>query len=445
MPPFRRGIADEVFEVTLTQQTAQITLPVLNDGEIEGEEIAIFTLETGEGYSLDPEAQTGTFTIVDGVLPEPTVSLSSEPELLIESQQTPAILNFALSETPTETGITVTVDSPNLSEFNLELIQVEGGELQLNSEARSLLTTELEQRVTQTVPGATIAVTSPLGNWVGASGLASIEDNTPLTPGDRFEISSITKPFVATTILKLVEAETLSLDNTLTDWLATEVTDIIPNAETITVRQLLNHTSGVAEYTDTLFGQAATNPTVLIRNWEPEELVQLIDEQDPFFAPGEGWQYSNTNYILAGMVIEAATGNNVAEEIRSKIFEPLDLENTFFAGEEEIPGGYVSGYIDFDGDGVLDNTSIVNPSAAWTTGAIVSNTEDLTTFAQALYQGDLLSEATQTEMFTLVDSGDGFSYGLGMMSFETPDLGTVVGHRGGTVGFNANIAIGFDL
>ena len=148
---------------------------------------------------------------------------------------------------------------------------------------------------------------------------------------------------------------------------------------------------------------------------------------------------SNTNYILAGMVIEAATGNNVAEEIRSKIFEPLDLENTFFAGEEEIPGGYVSGYIDFDGDGVLDNTSIVNPSAAWTTGAIVSNTEDLTTFAQALYQRDLLSEATQTEMFTLVDSGDGFSYGLGMMSFETPDLGTVVGHRGGTVGFNANM------
>ena len=185
--------------------------------------------------------------------------------------------------------------------------------------------------------------------------------------------------------------------------------------------------------------QALLDPTVFLKDWQPEELVELTKDLQPFFAPGESWQYSNTNYILAGMIIEAATGNNIAAEIRSQILEPLNLENTFFAQEEEIPGGYVSGYLDFDLDGNLDDVSIANLSWSWTSGAIVSNTEDLTQFAQALYEGELLSTASRSEMFTVVDTGRGYSYGLGMMSFETPDLGTVVGHRGGSLGFSSNM------
>ncbi|MEM7715223.1 MAG: serine hydrolase, partial [Cyanobacteria bacterium P01_A01_bin.68] len=237
----------------------------------------------------------------------------------------------------------------------------------------------------------------------------------------------------------LAEAGALTLEDTLTDWLPQEVTANIPNSDEITVRQLLNHTSGIAEYDGIILRQAVTNPTIFLNDWQPEQIVELIDGIEPFFVPGESWQYSNTNYTLAGMIIEAATGNNIAAEIRSQILEPLNLENTFFAGEEEIPGGYVRGYLDFDFDGILDDVSIANPSWTWTSGAIVSNSQDLSQFAKSLYAGELLSQESLAQMFTLVDTGRGFSYGLGMMSFETPDLGTVVGHRGGTLGFNANM------
>jgi CubicO group peptidase (beta-lactamase class C family) len=443
LPPFRVGISDDNFNFTITEQNAQISLPVANDGEIEGQETATFTVENGEGYEVESNAQTGTFTIVDSGNGnseiEPIVSFSNEPKLLIESQETVSLLNFSLSEPPPEIGTNVTVSTPNLSEFNLSSIQTQGGEINLNNDIQSQLETALAEKVTAQVPGATIAITSPLGNWSEAAGVANIENNRLLQPDDRFQIGSITKTFTATTVLKLAEAGALTLEDTLTDWLPQEVTANISSAEEITVRQLLNHTSGIAEYDGILLQQAAFNPTIFLNDWQPEQIVELIDGVEPFFAPGESWQYSNTNYILAGMVIEAASDNNIAAEIRSQILQPLNLENTFFAVEEEIPGGYVSGYLDFDFDGILDDVSIANPSWTWTSGAIVSNTQDLSQFARALYVGELLSQESLAQMFTLVDTGRGFSYGLGMMSFETPDLGTVVGHRGGTLGFNANM------
>ncbi|WP_228059944.1 serine hydrolase [Plectonema radiosum] len=443
LPPFRQGIADDNFNFTITEQNAQISLPVLNDGEVEGEETATFTVEAGEGYEVNPDANSGTFTIVDtadensGI--EPIVSFSTEPELLIESQETASLLNFSLSEPPSSLGTTITVNTPNLSEFNLNSIQTQGGEINLNNDIQSQLETALAEKIIAQVPGATIAITSPLGNWSEAAGVANIENNTPLQPNNRFQIGSVTKTFTATTVLKLAEAGKLTLEDTLTDWLPQEVTANIPSADEITIRQLLNHTSGIAEYDSILLQQAVTNPTIFLNDWQPEQIVELIDGVEPFFEPGESWQYSNTNYTLAGMVIEAASDNNIAAEIRSQILQPLNLENTFFAGEEEIPGGYVSGYLDFDFDGILDDVSVANPSWTWTSGAIVSNTQDLSQFARDLYAGELLSQESLAQMFTLVDTGRGFSYGLGMMSFETPDLGTVVGHRGGTLGFNANM------
>ncbi|MEL6763481.1 MAG: serine hydrolase, partial [Cyanobacteria bacterium J06607_6] len=311
------------------------------------------------------------------------------------------------------------------------------------TDVQSQLAALLATKVTDTVPGAAIAVTTPLGNWAGAAGLADITTETPLATDDRFEVGSVTKAFTATTLLKLVEAGTLALDDTLTDWLPEAVTNTVANAADITLRQLLNHTSGVAEYDAILLGQAAANPFIFLRDWQPEDIVALIGDSEPFFAPGTGWQYANTNFILAGMVIEAATGNDLAATIQTQIIDPLGLEDTRLATvKDAVPGGYVSGYLDFDQNGGLDDVSIANLSWTWAAGAIVSNSEDLTTFAQALYGGDLLSDAMRAEMFTLVDTGRGYDYGLGMMSFATPDLGRIVGHRGGSLGFNANLWYG---
>ncbi|MGD1862422.1 MAG: serine hydrolase [Leptolyngbyaceae cyanobacterium] len=360
--------------------------------------------------------------------------------ILIERDRTVATLSLSLDAAPPTSGLVATLASPDLGEFEVNQIQVVGGELMFTDAVQLQLAELLASKVTETVPGAAIAVSSPLGDWSGAVGAANIDGNVPMVAGDRFEVGSITKPFTAATLLKLVEAGTLTLEDTLTDWLPTAVTANVANAESITLRQLLNHTSGVAEYDFILLQQAMANPFIFLQDWQPEDIVALISDSGPMFAPGTGWQYANTNFILAGLVIEAATGNELATEIQAQIIEPLGLENTFFSTTKEtVPGGYVSGYLDFDQNGGLDDVSIANLSWTWAAGAIVANTADLTTFGQALYAGDFLSEAMQAEMFTLVDTGRGYEYGLGMMSFNTPDLGRLVGHRGGSLGFNSNL------
>ena len=370
------------------------------------------------------------------------VSLTTAPELLIESEQTIAILNFSLSEPPPPEGITVTINTSDLLDFNLGQTKVDGGEITLENELIQQLETNLDATRAPEVPGAAVAVVSPFGSWFGASGVASLENNTPLQPSDRFEIGSITKTFTATTILQLVEEGVLSLEDTLTDWLPEEVIANIPNAGNITLKQLLQHTSGVADYVDVLFTQAATNPLIFAQDWQPEELVNLIDGVEPFFEPGESFTYSNTNFLLLGMVIETATDNNIAEEIRTRIIDPLGLENTFFAGEEEIPGGYVSGYWDFDGDGTLNNTTtITNLSWTWSTGAMISNTEDLDTFARNLFAGDLLQPDTLEMMLDTIpaDNNDNYSsYGLGVGTIESSTRFWYI-HRGQTLGHRSNL------
>ncbi|MEL6816443.1 MAG: serine hydrolase domain-containing protein, partial [Cyanobacteria bacterium J06598_3] len=340
---------------------------------------------------------------------------------LIEAEGTVASLTFSLDESPPASGLTLGLDSPALSEFDVARIQITGGEFAPSKTVETQLEGVLASRLSTAVPGGAIATSSPLGNWSGAAGLANIETDTPVSPDDRFEVGSVTKTFTATTLLKLVEAGTVTLGDRLTDWLPNSVTDNIPNATDITLRQLLNHTSGVPEYDSILLEQGMANPLVFLQDWQPSEIVELIADSAPFFAPGEGWQYANTNFVLAGMVIEAATGNSLANEIQSKIIDPLGLDNTFFSTTKEmVPGGYINGYLDFDNNGTLDDVSIANLSWTWAAGAIVSNTDDLTQYARSLYAGELLSDEALAEMFTLVDTGRGYEYGLGMISFETP-------------------------
>lgn len=310
----------------------------------------------------------------------------------------------------------------------------------LNADLIEKLETALDNSLTSDIPGAAVAIISPNGNWFGASGIADLANNTPLQPNDRFEIGSITKTFVAVTLLQLVEAGQLSLEDTLAEWLPASLTSGIPNADAITIKQILNHTSGIADYTNPLFVQAATNPLVFLEEWQPEQLVELIRGAEPVFAPGASWDYSNTNFILAGLVIESVTGNTIASEIRDRILTPLNLENTFFAGEEEIPGGYINGYWDFDQNNTLDDITVTNLSWAWAAGAIISNTADLATFAAGLFQGKLLAPDTLAQMLDTVpvNSPNYDSYGLGIGTIESPNRFWWI-HRGQTLGFRSNL------
>ena len=299
----------------------------------------------------------------------------------------------------------------------------------------------LDDNLPPEVPGAAVAILTPEGDWFGASGVSDLANDTPLEPDDRFEAGSITKTFVATTILQLVEEGQLSLDDTLTTWLDPTVTDLVPNAADITLKQLLNHTSGITDYLDILSAQAASNPTVFLQEWEAEQLLGFVDGVEPLFAPGTDWQYSNTNYILAGLVIEAVTGNSYGQEIRDRILNPLELENTFVFGEEPIPGGYINSYWDFNGDGALDNLSIVNLSWTGSAGSIISNAEDLADFFDALLvDGELLQPETLDEMLDTipVNSPNYDSYGLGIGTLESRNRFWYV-HRGQTLSFRSNL------
>ncbi|MEM1310912.1 MAG: serine hydrolase, partial [Cyanobacteria bacterium P01_H01_bin.153] len=313
--------------------------------------------------------------------------------------------------------------------------------MQLPDRVIAALENALDDNLPPEVPGAAVAILTPEGDWFGSSGVSDLADNTPLEPGDRFEAGSITKTFVATTILQLVEEGLLTLEDALTDWLDPTVTALVPNASDITIEQILNHTSGITDYLDVLTAQAGTNPTVFLQEWEAEQLLGFIDGVEPFFAPGTDWEYSNTNYILAGLVIEAVTGNGYGQEIRDRIIDPLELENTFIFGEEEIPDGYINSYWDFNGDGTLDNLSIVNLSWTGSAGSLISNTEDLADFFDALLvDGELLQPETLEQMLDTipVNSPNYDSYGLGIGTLESRNRFWYV-HRGQTLGFRSNL------
>ena len=289
-------------------------------------------------------------------------------------------------------------------------------------------------------PGATVAIISRnQGTWFGASGISNVVTKTAVVPLDRFEIGSITKPFVATTVLQLIEEGKLNLEDTLDKWLPASIVGNIPYSKEITIRQLLNQTSGIYYYLDdgSFWTEAFKNP---LRNWRPEELVAFAYGKQAKFAPGESWYYSSTNYILLGMIVEAATHSTIATQIRDRIIEPLGLKNTFFAEEEEIPGGFVRGYQDFNQDGTLDDLTDINLSYAWAGGAMVSNAPDVAQFAQGLFGGELLKPDTLKQMLTFVDvtGGYGSGYGLGLFDFETP-WGEAWGHNGSTPGYGSDM------
>lgn len=302
---------------------------------------------------------------------------------------------------------------------------------------------------TNNIPGATVGIISSQGTWFGASGVSSLETKTAMRPQDRFPIGSTTKPFTAVTVLKLAEQGKLSLEDTLDKWLPASILDNIPDSKSITIRQLLNGTSGIYDIAygndSPLQQEILKNPT---KQWTPEELVAYAYGK-PRFAEElinkeictSKYCYPNTGMILAGMIVEKATGSTYADVLRSRILNPLGMNNTFFAPQEQIPGGYVNGYLDYDNNDTLDNVTGVNLSFASTAGGIVSNTQDLTRFATALFGGELLSDDSKKQMLNFVDLQTGnsseYGYGLGLTSREFEGIGKAWGHKGDVTGYGS--------
>jgi D-alanyl-D-alanine carboxypeptidase len=304
------------------------------------------------------------------------------------------------------------------------------------------------------VPGATQAFITPDGfTWKGAAGVSNLETQTPMQPDDIQGIASITKTFTAATVLKLVEQGTLSLDDTLGKWLPDiaqnipdGVSDGVPDGEDITLRQLLNGTAGIFNFDEDEQYQAdfSQDPS---RVFTPEELVAYTYDNPRFSTrvrqPSPGWTYPNTNNILAGLIVEKATGSSFSSVMREEVLDPLGLDHTFFGGKEQIVGNLAHGYGDvfnedgilFQEDGVIDNATDVAKSqqfSFWAAGALYSNAEDVARFSDALFSGELLSANSLNEMLTFVEAAN---YGLGVDRNELPAYGTVLSKGGDVAGY----------
>jgi D-alanyl-D-alanine carboxypeptidase len=289
--------------------------------------------------------------------------------------------------------------------------------------------------------------------WRGAAGVAERDTTRPVHSRDRFRIGSITKTFLATVVLQLAGEGRLKLDDPVEKWLP----GVVPDGQRITLRQLLNHTSGLFDFRRTLI--FPPNPGFLQyrwRTWTAAEQVERALANPPVFEePGSAYSYSNTNYTLLGMVVEKATGRTYAEEIERRLLRPLRLQETVLPGTgTRIPGSHPHGYvpIDFDGDGIpeLVDFTEMNPSLFGAGGEMISTAKDLNRFFTALLGGRLLPAHLLAEMKTQGIEG-GKSYGLGLawrqtkcgvrvygndgdaMAYETFSFGTEDGRRQATV------------
>ncbi|MFI1676215.1 serine hydrolase domain-containing protein [Streptomyces sp. NPDC020607] len=305
----------------------------------------------------------------------------------------------------------------------------------------------MDAAVRDGVPGVTGQAKDAYGTWNGTSGVGDLTTGRPRGPRDHYRIGSVTKTFVATVLLQLAGEGKLDLDDTVHDWLPGLVRGNGHDGKHITVRQLLNHTSGIYDYyADDDFAASFRLRDGFFEHrydtWRPEQLVAVAMRHEPTSAtPGKTWHYSDTNYIVAGMILEKVTGNAYADEVRKRIIEPLGLRGTTVprtGAGMPWPSSRAYSKLSDDSTGPSYDVTEFNPSAAWTSGGMISDSADLNRFHAALLGGRLLPERQLAEMMATVpmsaEHPEAARYGLGIAVRKLSCGQEVWGHHGGILG-----------
>jgi D-alanyl-D-alanine carboxypeptidase len=282
--------------------------------------------------------------------------------------------------------------------------------------------------------GASAAVIFADGQaWTGASGES--HPGRAITPTTLFELGSITKTYTAALILKLAAAGRLSLDDSVSRWVP-EFAD----ANGATLRQLLNHTSGIASVTEDprYIPALIQNPA---KHWGAAEQFEFVGK--PKFAAGTAWAYSNTGYLLLGLVAERAGGSSVHVLFRRELLDPPALKRTFFEPADSIAGDKAHAFVDIDRDGTAEDLSAMIPrttflTSAWTAGAMTATAEDAARWIRALHEGPVLDAAVRAEMRTTVNRPDGNRHGLGLLVIGGGST-ELLGHLGNAAGFSGAV------
>ena len=290
------------------------------------------------------------------------------------------------------------------------------------------------QMAEQRLPGVTVSIRAPgKGTFLRSYGTSNISTGRPLRPRDHYRIASVTKTFVATAILQLADRARLSLDDRLSQYVAG-----VPNGDTITIRQLLGMRAGVFDWLDDPQFIAAYNADPLLPGWQPEDVIGVLQRNaDKAQPPGQTpAAYSDSNYILLGLIIERVTHRSAERYIERKVVRPLGLRETSFPTVTTLPRPFSHGYDDTLG--TLRDVTVQSVSVPWTAGAMVSTVPDMTRYARLLARGALLSPETQAERlaFSPLDTGGPPSpffvgYGLGMTK-----IGAWIGHDGSIFGYS---------
>jgi D-alanyl-D-alanine carboxypeptidase len=287
-------------------------------------------------------------------------------------------------------------------------------------------------------PGATLGVALANGESFGlALGYSDRDAKTPMKPDDRMLAGSVGKTFAAATALQLVKEGKIALDDKIEKYLGKEVWfPRLPNAKDVTIRQLMSHTSGLVryEFKDEFTKYLTEHP---MKVWTPEErLAYLFDEKPPFEA-GKGWDYSDTNYIVLGMIIERVTGKGFYDESNRRLIKPLKLKDTI-PQEGPVMKGVVQGYAGagnpFGGkDAMIENGKfVINPQLEWTGGGYASTSQDLARWAKMMYEGKAYDPSLLPQVLDGVAApmlGKETKYGLGVIIRKT-QAGTSYGHSG---------------
>ncbi|MBA2756831.1 MAG: serine hydrolase, partial [Chloroflexi bacterium] len=309
-----------------------------------------------------------------------------------------------------------------------------GGDRFATPESRRALQARLDDlRERYAIPGISVTIIFPDGTrWVGSSGLADVKAGRQVTPTTKFAVASVSKTFTAALIMALEEDGKVALDATVRSYLPELAID-----PAITVRQLLDHTSGLNDF----FFDRRIDKTLLsqpARRWDPAESLTYVGK--PYFKPGRGWHYSNTNYLVLGMLAERAGGAPLSDQLHERFLGPLGLAETSYQPSDEPADPLAHGYrfaspgrtarpIDLsDGSGIAPFTSVVTAAAG--AGGIASNSQDLAVWTRQLYGGHVLEPASLQAMILDAASTARFRprlpYGLGVQLIDfagEPSLG----------------------
>ncbi|MBN1432272.1 MAG: beta-lactamase family protein [Methanomicrobiaceae archaeon] len=279
-------------------------------------------------------------------------------------------------------------------------------------------------------PGVVIYATGNKGTYSAFAGLSDLKKERPVSKTDLFRIGSATKTFVATVVLQLAEEGHIDLDAPLGDYLPEDIASSVANADEATVRETLQMRSGIPDYmTDEFDDLVAADPS---HQWTAEEVVTYSYDIPAESPPGTRFEYCNNNYVLLQILIENVTENTLAEELKSRIFDPAGMDSCYLESPGKTGPETVRGYEEVEGEFV--DVTMYNDGFGLGDGGIVGNAEDIAKFLPALMNEQFISRDMFSQMLRTVPDDSGDSYGLGISVIEKP-YGRLIGHDGSSGGF----------